>query len=263
MQKNFLLWLLVALTSCSSSMADPLLVVVLMVKDEAPVMEKTLQPWADAGVDSFFIFDTGSTDDTRAVTQDFFRNHDIKHGFIAQEPFVNFEVSRNRALELTEQQFPDACFMLMLDAEWVMHNVEGLLEFCTQKQHDACPAYLVRIIGTKLDFYQVRLIRCACHMRFIGVVHEAINSHTKEKVPEEVYVTWHASEGGEEKTRKRLLRDCIVLHEEYERNPDNPRTVFYLAQTYTCLQDWNNARIWYEKTHSDGRVDRRKIYGLL
>ncbi|HLJ31873.1 MAG TPA: hypothetical protein VKU36_05515, partial [Candidatus Babeliales bacterium] len=51
---------------------DPILVVVLMVKNEETVMRATLQPFVDAGINSFFIFDTGSTDNTISVTQTFF-----------------------------------------------------------------------------------------------------------------------------------------------------------------------------------------------
>ena len=37
---------------------DPLLVVVLMVKNEETVMRATLQPFIDGGITSFFIFDS-------------------------------------------------------------------------------------------------------------------------------------------------------------------------------------------------------------
>ena len=49
---------------------DPLIVIVLMVKDEGhiereePVIIETLKPYVDAGIDAYFIFDTGSTDNT-------------------------------------------------------------------------------------------------------------------------------------------------------------------------------------------------------
>ena len=57
---------------------DPLLVVVIMVKNEETVMRATLQPFVDGGVDSFFVFDTGSTDNTIAVTEEFFAENGIE-----------------------------------------------------------------------------------------------------------------------------------------------------------------------------------------
>ena len=57
---------------------DPVLVVVLMVKNEAKVIEDTLQPYIDGGIKHFFIFDTGSTDNTVEVTQECFKKNNIE-----------------------------------------------------------------------------------------------------------------------------------------------------------------------------------------
>src|SRR6266436_8173383 len=83
---------------------DPILIVVLMVKNEETVMRATLQPFIDGGVDSFFIFDTGSTDNTIGVTESFFSEYGIMQGYIAQEPFIDFATSRNRALDLAQEK---------------------------------------------------------------------------------------------------------------------------------------------------------------
>jgi len=37
------------------------------------------------------------------------------------------------------------------------------------------------------------------------------------------------------------------LLREHDADPSNARTVFYLAQTYDCLEDLDNACVWYEK----------------
>jgi len=51
---------------------DPLLVVVLMVKNEEDVINATIEPFIKAGIDSYFIFDTGSTDKTVETVKKFF-----------------------------------------------------------------------------------------------------------------------------------------------------------------------------------------------
>ena len=67
------IWLRLSLLLSSCLLkTDPLLVAVLMVKNEAPVMEMTLQPLVDAGITDYLIYDTGSTDNTIQVTNDFF-----------------------------------------------------------------------------------------------------------------------------------------------------------------------------------------------
>lgn len=232
---------------CVQQEYDPLLVVVLMVKNEEGVIRQTLQPYIDAGIGSYLIFDTGSTDKTIPVTTSFFHEQGIQRGVIKQEPFVNFEVSRNRALELAEQEFPNACFLLMPDAEWYMHNVETLIRFCQEHQHDATGAYLVRIMSTAVDFYHCRLFRNRAGIRFVGVVHEVPNYGAREKVPNDCFFEWRPAEDGNNKSYNRWYRDCGLLLQEYERNHSDPRTVFYLAQTFACLGDWENACFWYKK----------------
>jgi len=229
------------------SWADPLLVVVLMVKDEAPVIVKTLQPFVDGGVKDFIIFDTGSTDGTQEVAANFFKQHGIVNVHIIEEPFVDFSTSRNHALEAVERVFPQATFMLMPDAEWYMHGADGLLEFCAQHKDDNQPSYLVSIRNAQTAFYVARLIRCCTNARFVGVVHEVLNHITTVKAPYDSYFEWGASKKGQEKTALRWLRDRDLLLKEYEKHPDDARTLFYLAQTYDNLDDIENAYMYYEK----------------
>jgi tetratricopeptide (TPR) repeat protein len=227
---------------------DPLLVIVLMVKDEALVIKETLQPYLSVRSDcAFFVFDTGSADDTVAVTKKFFQDNQIDRVVIEQEAFVDFSTSRNRALQLAQDAFPQATFMLMPDAEWYLRNVDGLIRFCAEHKHDKIPSYLVRIKHSLIDFYTPRLMRCRSGIQFVGVVHEILNSCAVEKVSPEVFFWWSPIDTSIKKSQKRWVRDCALLLQEYERNPSDPRTVFYLAQTYDCLDDLKNACLWYER----------------
>jgi len=233
--------------------SDPLLVVVLMVKNEMNVIKATLRPYVEAvanGVGkklSFFVFDTGSTDNTIPVTKQYFEENNLHNAVIMQEPFIDFATSRNRALQLAQETFPHASFMLMPDAEWYMHNVEGLIQFCEIHKNNPCNSYLVRIMNAAIDFYTPRLIKCRSGIHFIGRVHEVLNEVTRQTVSSDCFFEWAAGAQGQEKTKKRWLRDLGLLLQDYEHNPFDPRTVFYVAQTYECLGDLNNAREWYER----------------
>jgi len=229
------------------SAANDLLVVVLMVKNEAAVMEKTLQPLVDGGITSFFIFDTGSTDTTVAVTHDFFERNHIEQYQIMQEPFVNFAHSRNRALELTEHYFPQAQFMLMIDAEWLVHGVDRLLAFCADHINDTQSLYLIKMTNGCDDFYHPRLMRTHRNVRFVGGVHEVPNVYSSCKLPDTIYIERTATPASVEQTRRRWRRDVGILMNEHMQDPANARTLFYLAQTFDCLNDLANARLWYEK----------------
>ncbi|MBS1986822.1 tetratricopeptide repeat protein [Candidatus Dependentiae bacterium] len=245
--KRLLLCLLFVPTLRCAETGNPLLVVVIMVKNEASVMAATLQPFADAGVNAYFVFDTGSDDDTIPVTRAFFDQRGITQGVIEQKPFINFAASRNQALAQAEQAFPNAGFFLMLDAEWHLHNVAGLVQFCAEHLHDNQDAYSVLISSSNEDFYTQRLIRPRRGVHFVGVVHECLDRVSDTCVPRDVFFELHTTRYGYDKTKARWVRDCALLQQEYDRNPNDPRTTFYLAQTYACLGDTENARIYYAK----------------
>jgi hypothetical protein len=227
---------------------DPILVVVLMVKNEETVMRATLQPFIDGGINSFFIFDTGSTDNTIAVTEDFFAEHGITQGYIAQEPFIDFATSRNRALDLAQEQFPQAAFMVMLDAEWYLNDARALVEFCELclLRGDTHSSYLMHIVNQALDNYICRLFRCNHGVRFLGVVHEVVPQALTVKVPDTIYFEYLPESNGIEKTAQRFIRDRELLLREHISKPWCTRTLFYLARTCEDLGDWQQAYHFYK-----------------
>lgn len=239
--------LFITLFFVSQIFAQPLLVVVLMVKNEAAVITQTLQPFVDGGVKEFVIFDTGSTDGTQAIAADFFKQRGIENSHIIEESFIDFATSRNHALDAAERIFPQATFMAMPDAEWYMHNVSDLLQFCINHKDDYHASYFIPIRNDSVAFCVSRLIRCRTGIRFVGAVHEALDKLTLVTLPNNIYFEWRPSQKGQEKSIKRWERDRDLLLKSHEKNPGDARTLFYLAQTYDCLGDWENAYAFYTK----------------
>lgn len=222
------------------------LVIVLMVKNEEKVMRATLKDFVESELKSYFIFDTGSTDKTIKVTQDYFNEKGIKSAYIMQEPFIDFATSRNRALQLAEEKFPNATFILMLDAEWYINNTKGLIEFCKQHVDEIdVKSYSIRIVGN-IDFWHCRLFRTKSGIQFVGAVHEVPNIVTRDRLPRDIYFEYRPSEEGGRKSVKRFERDKELLLKSYNDDPNNSRTTFYLAQTYHSLNDLINAYKYYE-----------------
>jgi tetratricopeptide (TPR) repeat protein len=246
-----LLMLVLSLSSKQEEYNHRYLGIVCMVKNEATVLVNTLQEFANTGIDHYLILDTGSTDGTQQVAWQFFENNNIQHGYIHEEPFVDFATSRNRALELAEYYLPDVDFLLMLDAEWYINNTKGLIEFCKQQasltQKSCMESYLILLKMGNLEFYAPRLIRNESHLRFEGVVHEIIPCSFAAKIPQDIYFNVCPSSLGIEKSQARYTRDRDLLLAHHEQNPQDPRTAFYLAQTYGCLGDWPNAYKYYKK----------------
>ncbi len=252
--KNNLLFLLLLIFGVKTKATDAsLLVVVLMVKNEAAVIIKTLHPFVEGGVKNFLIFDTGSTDGTQNITRDYFKKEGLKHAYVLEEPFIDFATSRNHALMSAEDLFPEATFMLMLDAEWYTQGVEDLMRFCALEKNNSDPCYSTRIEmyyvdGTQASSFAVpRLIRTSAHIRFTGAIHEYIAQVAHKAVPVTSYFKYQPCASGNEKTAQRCHRDKEILLKELEKDPENSRTLFFLGQTYATLGDWKNAYIYYKK----------------
>lgn len=243
---------------------SPLLVVVLMVKNEETVICKTLQPFVDQGVQAYLIFDTGSTDNTVEVVRSYFKKNKIKQAHIRQEPFINFAASRNRALELAEQQFPQADFILMLDAEWYTQHVDQLIHFCMQQQHNtAHDAYLIRINAEGgQDFFIPRLMRPRAHLRFHGAIHEYLQVKSAPKLPESICFNYRPAPRGQQATKKRLERDRDILLQEHAKNPQDSRTIYFLAQTYSYMGDYETAYTYFRLCVTRSVPDKKNIQAL-
>ncbi len=228
----------------------PLLVVISMVKNEQPVMEKTLKPFFDAGLQHYLILDTGSTDGTVQTVCDLFKKYKITHGYIEEKPFVDFATSRNHALDCAEKLFPGAVFFLMIDAEWYVHNVAGLIQFCKQHENDPSAACLVKRIYPDLSAtdYTNWLFKAHKGIRYIGAIHEYINYNGNAiKVADDIFIEMHLSGAGNQRTSCRLYRDIDILLQEYKKNPQDLRTISLLGQTYACLGNDKKALYWYGK----------------
>lgn len=241
-----------AIFFCFSSMfgqqiPDSLLVVVIMIKNEAANIRATLKPFLDAGLQDFVVLDTGSTDDTIAITLQAFEDYGVKNGYIVQQPFVDFSTSRNYGLERAEELFPQAIFFIMPDAEWYMTNVEGLIEFCKKHKNAAPTSYLMYLSDGSASFCMQRLFKAHKGIRFVGVVHEMLNQFVDVKVPRDIYFEYRPTRQGLEASQRRWLRDKDLLLQEAEKDPSNLRTLFFLGQTFTGLGDLENACLWYKK----------------
>ncbi len=232
----------------------------MIVKDEETTLRKTLDSAIDA-VEAIFIFDTGSTDGTLDLIREYRKEIAPKPIYLIQGEFVNFSVSRNHLLEFIENHqsshFID--FILLLDANDEFHGVEELKEYAAQRlaspDDDEGGFYILQkwLYGDTIEkYYNIFLIRPRREWRYSGVVHEYI--HPKDltlakkphRCPDTVYIYQDRNENCEQ-SFIRYNRDKKLLLDELERIPDDPRTLFYLAQTCECLELYNEAYDYYKK----------------
>lgn len=200
---------------------------VMIVKDEADKIRDTLKRVKPI-VSSYTILDTGSTDGTITAVR---RAMKGVTGTVHRGSFHGFAATRTRALQLAQGT---ADYLLMLDADHTLH-VEGEMPELT------ADSYLLRV-RSGIEWRLPLLTRAAHPFEYRGAAHAYLASdmpHTEESLD------WLWIEGGGGVTRDKLERDLEALTAEHARNPLDPRTTFYLAQTYKDLDRPHEAIHFY------------------
>jgi glycosyltransferase involved in cell wall biosynthesis len=231
----------------------------MMLKNEQKRLQVTLDSLIDdqkqCKVDSIMVYDTGSTDNTLDILSEFCKTHRVKN-HIKHGKFEDFSSSRNVALRFADQ-FAEVDFILMLDCnDEYRGDVRPFCETVPKEQ----VAWLVEQCwwsGVVTRYYNIRLIRPRVGWKYRGVVHEYITRDNPEelirdKVTSSVQLFQDRTQD-DDKTGKRFSRDKKLLLREYRRDKD-PRTVFYLAQTYLCLNEKDLALKYY--------IERSKMLGF-
>lgn len=201
----------------------------MIVKNEAHGIVSTLasvRPF----IDRWTILDTGSTDGTQDI---------IRHllagtpGELHEEPFIDFATSRNRVLDLHGTQ---TTFTIMLDSDDRLSGGAELRTFLGSAAA-AEDAHLIKRQG-ETSWWVPLVLRTQAKWRYAGRVHEYLCGPSGQiaasRVPD-VSITQVRSQRSAEASRVRWERDLGLLTAEKFANPKDPRTVFYLAQTYECL----------------------------
>lgn len=208
-----------------------LLVIVIMVKNEEDNIVPTLEPFLSSSIKNFLIYDTGSTDNTIPNAKKFFDDNKLR-GVIVNDPFIDFASSRDKALDTCDEQFKDCKFMLMIDAEWYVHNPEGLLAFCEQYANDTDNVYYVDVTNGSNGssrFDHARLIRINGDAYFIDVVHEYINQINLKHVPSTTYLSYRPKNNSID----RWYRDIGLLLKKYQQSKN-------ITTTNTTPYVWDN-----------------------
>ena len=228
-----------------TSAPEPLLGLVMIVKNEAHGIADTLKSFAPH-IDYWTILDTGSTDGTQGIIR---KELASIPGQLIEEPFVDFSTSRNRALDLHGDR---TTFTIMPDSDDRLVHGEILRTHVlanvgnTDVAHEA---YDVNLRRGQLSYYLPLVLRTRCRWRYVGRVHEYCQRSGAPpatlRVPS-VEVTQAPREQSLEASRARWTRDLALLESDYAQDPRNPRTVFYLAQTYDCLGRNEEALAMYE-----------------
>lgn len=171
-------------------------------------------------VDRAIILDTGSTDSTLEWL--LLQSHPFPVESV-RKPFVDFAASRNQLFEFAQGK---ADWLLLLDDDMFLNFTKPGPEVRAQLLTRE-PAYMLRHAGD-MAYWVSRLVRGALPWKYSGVTHEYLVGVDGSKAPHlEGVEVGHIYNHGPEK----FERDLRLLSADIARDPEDARTIFYLANT--------------------------------
>jgi len=241
----------------------------LMVKNEKKRLHVSLNSIIGFA-DSLVIFDTGSTDNTIEICREFSEKNNIPLR-LKEGSFVNFSVSRNESLDFADS-FEDIDYLLLLDTNDELRNGQQLRKCAEEYVDNKSTGFLVCqewFSGSYDKYFNVRFIKAHQKWRYIGSVHEYIKTFDEEndkhpivKLPDSI-ILYQDRTQDDDKSGKRFTRDKELLYEDYKKDPTEPRTVFYLAQTCSCLNQIDDAFFYYKIRATLDGFQEEKFHAYL
>ena len=201
----------------------PTICLTMIVRDEAHIVTETLATVVDL-IDRWVIVDTGSTDETPRVIEDFFASHGLA-GELHHRPWVDFATNRTEALRLVGTADD---YAWMMDADDLVVGDLDLLGLYADA-HDLR-------FGPDTIYWRPLLFSTRRPWRYEGVLHEYAvcddgDPVVTARVPGDYHVVARTL-GARSQAADKYDRDCAVLEGVIERDPTDARAWFYLAQSH-------------------------------
>lgn len=232
----------------------PTFVLNMIVKNEKNHMDRCLKSFIGQ-IDYYVILDTGSTDGTPEYIIEFFDKAGIP-GEVHIRPWntkyaFDFKYNRNTALKLAENI---GNYIILCDADMVFNVVdvdwkkkiftEGKIYMITLEQMD--PYHIlshpnVRILNTDPKLGVKYEYRSRTH-EYVTCVTPNVN--VKQSQTNLInYIDYGDGNNKEDK----YVRDIKLLLLDHEDEQTYPRPIFYIAQSASCLNLYEESITWYKK----------------
>jgi len=236
----------------------------MIVKDEAHVIKSTLENICNnIPITYYVISDTGSSDDTIQIINDFFEEKNIK-GEIHNDEWKDFGYNRTLALK---HAYKKTKYLFIFDAD---DRINGDFKFNINLNNEI-DAYFFKF-GDSFKYKRILLINNHLEWVFVGVLHEYLKCNSKEifsnTIIEGNYFIDSGKTGNRSIDPKKYHKDAIILENAYyqaEKNNDpiKVRYSFYCAQSYKDSEQDLKAIEWYLKRVNLKEWDQEIYYSFL
>lgn len=227
----------------------------MIVKDESKVITRCLES-ALPIIDTWVIVDTGSTDNTQNIIRDYMKEKGVP-GILYERPWKNFAFNRNEAISLAKDK---ADFLLFIDADEIFVYEPNFKLPALNKDFYYLTINLDRIV--KYD--RIQMVNTKSDWKYVGALHEVLDIPPNNFGAhlDDMYI-FSSHEGSRSEDPLKFHKDVKVLEEALAEEPDNARTVFYLAQSYAAAGDPQRSIDMYQKRVSMGGWDQEVYISLL
>lgn len=231
-------------------MTTPTIVGALIVKNEEHTIGRCIESMVGI-VNSVCIQDTGSTDHTIREARTICRRLNLPLTLVS-EPWEDFATNRTKLLQLAR---PMADLTLTIDADMTIERVAPDPDFNEADSwmigYSGGQTWRARfLLHNRLDWY------------YIGKVHEYSHTDAENKVGmcNSLVLTHHADGGVEaEDWAAKGIKYLALLMADYRENPEDPRTLFYLANTFNELgMHGTAADIWKHRSEMEGTFEEER-----
>jgi glycosyltransferase involved in cell wall biosynthesis len=228
----------------------------MIVKDESQVIQRCLESVKKL-IDYWVIVDTGSTDGTQEIIEEFLK--DVP-GILYERPWVNFAHNRNEAMRLASRK---ADYLLLIDADDRLVFSEDFV--LPALEDDAyCILQKESFQSVFREHHVFLLIKNDEDFEWEGVLHEYLKCEKKKKITflADVF-NEYICDGNRSKDPDKIDKDIHLLKQSIEEDPKNSRSIFYLARTYWSMRDYASALPYFEKRAVMGGDPMEIYYSLL
>ncbi len=211
----------------------------MIVKNEEHVLKELFETIKDK-IDYWVISDTGSTDNTVKLIEEYFQEANIP-GEVVHHEWQDFGYNRTQALKACRGK---ADYIWVIDADDLVVG-----DFQIPKKLTA-DAYSL-VYGTGFTYMRTQIFNNRLDWEYVGVLHEYPKCTSKPQTRiVELKGNYHIDSrrlGDRNKVEDKYLRDALILEEAVKKEPDNSRYVFYLAQSWMDHGEYKKAIYWYRK----------------
>jgi GR25 family glycosyltransferase involved in LPS biosynthesis/glycosyltransferase involved in cell wall biosynthesis len=241
----------------------------MIVKNEAHIIRRTLAMLCSKiRFDYWVICDTGSTDATPDIIQDFFLQARVNiPGELHCDAWVNFAHNRTLALNYA---FGKTDLLLVFDAD---DDICGAIALPSAVTHDEYQLKFGSPRGGGVSYVRTLLINNRKRFKYFSVVHEYISclepsAQNQTRVLDGDYCVVSGRGGARNRDPDKYLKDALLLeaaHAEAVQTEDPlyKRYAFYCANSYRDCGQPEDAIRWYKVTLSQDNWAQEKYLACL